>query len=56
MKEPGRGPSFGAVAGSSCAPRCRTLWLALHKLDSASTTQRRNFLAKVEKKFAAIAE
>jgi NAD(P)H dehydrogenase (quinone) len=53
MKEPGRRIILRGLK-ILCAPRCRTLWVALHKLDSASDRQRRNFLARVEKKFAAI--
>ena len=53
MKEPGRRIILRGLR-ILCAPRCRTLWLALHKLDSASDKRRHNFLAKVEKKFAAI--
>ena len=53
MKEPGRRIILRGLK-ALCAPRCRTLWLALHKLDTVSGTQRRHFLAKVEKKFAAL--
>lgn len=30
-----------------CAPRCRTFWLALHRMDSASQSDRAAFLARV---------
>ena len=53
MKEPGRHTILRGLR-VLCAPRCKTLWLALHKLDTISDKQRRNFLAKVEKKLARI--
>ena len=51
MKEPGRNILLRGLR-VLCAPRCRTMWLALHKLDSVSDRQRRHFLARVEKRFA----
>lgn len=51
MKEPGRQTLLRGLR-VLCAPRCRTMWLALHKLDSASAARRRSFLARVEKRFA----
>jgi putative NADPH-quinone reductase len=35
-----------------CHPRCRTLWLALHRMDTVSEARRRAFLAAVEARFA----
>jgi NAD(P)H dehydrogenase (quinone) len=31
-----------------CAPGCRTIWLALHQMDSAGEKKRGRFLDKVE--------
>jgi len=53
MKEPGRHIVLRGLK-ALCAPRCRTQWIALHKLDTIGERQRRNFLVKVEKKLAAI--
>lgn len=35
-----------------CHPRCRTLWLALHRMDTVSAERRAAFLARVEARFA----
>jgi putative NADPH-quinone reductase len=51
MKEPGRRILLRGLR-VICAPRCKTMWLALHRLDEVSDTKRRHFLAKVEKKMA----
>jgi NAD(P)H dehydrogenase (quinone) len=32
-----------------CGPRCRTLWLALHRIDSVSEGERKAFLEKVRR-------
>ena len=53
MKEPGRRIILRGLR-VLCAPRCKTMWLALHRLDNVSDKQRRNFLARVEKKLAQI--
>ena len=41
--------------GVLCHPRCRKLWLALHKIDTASERQRLAFLERVERRLATIA-
>jgi NAD(P)H dehydrogenase (quinone) len=51
MKQPGRQIILRGLR-VICAPRCRTMWLALHRLDEVSDTKRRHFLVKVEKKMA----
>jgi NAD(P)H dehydrogenase (quinone) len=33
-----------------CAPRCRTFWLGLHEMDSASDAKRAGFIAQVRRK------
>jgi NAD(P)H dehydrogenase (quinone) len=35
-----------------CAPRCRTFWLGLHQMDSASAEERAGFLGKVRARLA----
>lgn len=35
-----------------CHPRCRTLWMALHCMDTVSEDRRRAFLSAVEARFA----
>lgn len=35
-------------------PRCRTIWLALHEMDSVSADQRAAFLAKVTARFSTL--
>lgn len=37
-----------------CHPRCRKLWVALHKIDSATLAQREAFLERVERRMASI--
>ena len=54
MKQPGRNIILRGLK-VICAPRCRTLWLALHNLDTVSDTKRRHFLAKVRKKLSHVA-
>jgi NAD(P)H dehydrogenase (quinone) len=53
MGEPGRKI---IVKGLSvlCHSRCKTLWLALHQIDSASDEKRKGFLNKVERAFKAL--
>jgi len=54
MGEPGRRILLRGLS-VLCAPRCRTLWLALHGIDGASDAQRRRFLGKVESAFSRLA-
>lgn len=35
-----------------CAPRCRTFWLGLHRMDGASAAEREAFLARVRGRMA----
>lgn len=35
-----------------CAPDCRVLWLALHRIDQADSQKRTKFLAKVQERLA----
>jgi NAD(P)H dehydrogenase (quinone) len=51
MKEPGRRILLRGLK-VLCAPRCKTRWIALHRLDEVTEAKRRHFLAKVEKKMA----
>jgi NAD(P)H dehydrogenase (quinone) len=53
MGEPGRRILLRGLS-VLCAPGCRTLWLALHRMDSVSEAKRAGFLAKVERTFAAL--
>jgi NAD(P)H dehydrogenase (quinone) len=53
MRSPGRSILLRGLR-VLCAPGCRTLWLALHKLDTAPAEKRRRFLAKVEACFAGL--
>jgi putative NADPH-quinone reductase len=53
MGEPGRRMLLRGL-GALCAPRCRTLWLALHRMDSAGPEARRRFLDRVEQRMAAL--
>lgn len=53
MGEPGRRMLLRGL-GALCAPRCRTLWLALHRMDSAGPQERRRFLERVEARMAAL--
>ncbi|MFM9976127.1 MAG: NAD(P)H-dependent oxidoreductase [Beijerinckiaceae bacterium] len=50
MAEPGRKMLLKGI-GALCHPRCKSVWLALHQIDSASDEKRRRFLGKVEKVF-----
>lgn len=53
MSEPGRRTLLRGLR-PLVAPRCRTLWLALHGIDGASAAQRTGFLRKVERRLAAL--
>jgi putative NADPH-quinone reductase len=35
-----------------CAPRCRTFWMGLHRMDSATDADRAGFLAAVRRRLA----
>lgn len=37
-----------------CGPRCRTLWLALHRIDSAGEGERKAFLEKVRRALSGV--
>jgi putative NADPH-quinone reductase len=54
MGEPGRRILLRGLS-VLCAPGCRTKWLALHRMDSASEAARGRFLDKVERSFARLA-
>jgi hypothetical protein len=54
MGEPGRRIQLRGLS-VLCAPGCRTLWMALHEMDSVGPEKRSAFLARVEKRFAALA-
>jgi putative NADPH-quinone reductase len=51
MGEPGRRMLLRGLS-VICAPGCRTLWLSLHRMDSASESKRLKFLCRVERAFA----
>lgn len=51
LGQPGRRQILGGLK-VICHPRCRTLWMALHRMDSVSEARRRAFLAAVEARFA----
>ncbi len=51
MGEPGRRILLRGLS-VLCAPGCRTKWLALHRMDSATEAERMRFLDKVETTFA----
>lgn len=53
MSEPGRRTLLRGLR-PLVNPRCRTLWMALHRMDSASADQRQGFLDQVERRLAAI--
>jgi NAD(P)H dehydrogenase (quinone) len=53
MGEPGRRILLRGLS-VLCAPRCRTSWLALHQMDSASEAKRTAFLAQVQRFGAAL--
>lgn len=38
-----------------CRPRCKTLWLALHRIDTAGPVERGRFLDRVERRMARLA-
>lgn len=50
MGEPGRRIMLRGLR-PLCAPGCKTLWMALHEMDSASPAKRKAFLGKVEARF-----
>jgi NAD(P)H dehydrogenase (quinone) len=54
MGEPGRRILLRGLS-VLCAPGCKTLWMALHQMDSVGEAKRKAFLARVEKKFATLA-
>jgi NAD(P)H dehydrogenase (quinone) len=54
MGEPGRRILLRGLS-VLCAPGCKTLWMALHEMDSVGEARRKDFLAKVEKRFAGLA-
>ncbi len=54
MGEPGRRILLRGLK-VLCGPGCRTKWLALHRMDSATERQRKRFLEKVETYFATLA-
>lgn len=54
MGEPGRRILLRGVR-ACCHPRCKTFWLGLHKMDTATAEQRAGFLARVRKRVARIA-
>ncbi len=53
MAEPGRRTLLRGLR-PLVNPRCRTLWLALHQMDTAGDAERRAFLDKVETKLKAL--
>jgi NAD(P)H dehydrogenase (quinone) len=53
MSEPGRRTLLRGLR-PLVAPRCGTLWLALHGIDGATADQRTAFMEKVEKRLAAL--
>jgi NAD(P)H dehydrogenase (quinone) len=53
MTEPGRRTLLRGLR-PLVAPRCRTLWLALHDIDTASEQARARFLQKVESALAKV--
>jgi putative NADPH-quinone reductase len=55
MGEPGRRILLRGLK-PLVAPGARTIWLALHEMDSASEARRRAFLDRVEARFAALRE
>ncbi|MFT6774483.1 MAG: NAD(P)H dehydrogenase (quinone) [Paracoccaceae bacterium] len=53
MGRPGRSVLLRGVA-SCCAPRCKTFFMGLHKMDTASADDRSAFLARVSRRIARI--
>jgi NAD(P)H dehydrogenase (quinone) len=53
MFTPGRRTLLTGIR-AICARHCRTFWLGLHKMDTVSAAERAAFLAKVEKRMAAL--
>lgn len=51
--EPGRKTLFKGLK-PLCARSCRSLWLALYKMDTTTPEHRSRFLSKIERTFAAI--
>ena len=54
MGAPGRRILLRGVR-ACCHPRCKTFWLGLHEMDTATADQRAGFLAKVRRRIARIA-
>jgi putative NADPH-quinone reductase len=54
MGEPGRRIMLRGLK-VLCAPGCRSVWMALHEMDSASEAKRKAFLDKVEARFKRLA-
>jgi putative NADPH-quinone reductase len=53
MFAPGRRTLLTGL-GVLCHPRCRRLWLALHRIDTASASDRARFLGRVERRMTAL--
>jgi hypothetical protein len=53
MSEPGRRTLLRGLR-PLVNPRCRTLWLALHRMDSANADERGRFLDRVGRRLVAI--
>jgi NAD(P)H dehydrogenase (quinone) len=53
MRSPGRRIMLTGLR-ALCGRRCRTLWLALHRMDEISDGDRKRFLAKVESRMASL--
>jgi NAD(P)H dehydrogenase (quinone) len=51
LGQPGRGMLLRGLK-PLCGPRCRTLWLARHGIDSAGPRERADFLARVRREVA----
>jgi NAD(P)H dehydrogenase (quinone) len=54
MGEPGRRILLRGLS-VLCSPRCKTIWMALHQMDSVPDGTRRAFLDRVQRRFAALA-
>ena len=53
MGRPGRDILMRGLA-ACCAPRCKTIFMGLHKMDTASASDRTTFLTRVAKRVARI--
>jgi NAD(P)H dehydrogenase (quinone) len=53
MGEPGRRMLIRGLS-VLCAPGCKTFWMGLHEMDTAGDAKRAAFLARVEKRMAAL--